>query len=119
MNPLEGIKNVIAVASGKGGVGKSTVAVNVALALASEGASVGVLDADIYGPSRPHMLGLVGEQPVSEDGKTMQALSGHGLKINSIGFLVDPDQPMVWRGPMVTQSTAERISSTFALSVST
>ena len=104
LKPVDGIKNIIAIASGKGGVGKSTVAVNIALALAREGASVGVLDADIYGPSQPHMLGLTGEQPVSEDGKTMLPLTGHGLQVMSIGFLVDPDQPMVWRGPMVTSA---------------
>jgi ATP-binding protein involved in chromosome partitioning len=104
LKPVAGIKNIIAIASGKGGVGKSTVAVNIALALAKEGASVGVLDADIYGPSQPHMLGLTGEQPVSEDGKTMLPLIGHGLQVNSIGFLVDPDQPMIWRGPMVTSA---------------
>jgi ATP-binding protein involved in chromosome partitioning len=102
LKPIPGIKNIIAIASGKGGVGKSTVAVNVALALAAEGAAVGILDADIYGPSQPHMLGLAGEQPVSEDGKTMLPLVGHGLQVMSIGFLVDPDQPMIWRGPMVT-----------------
>lgn len=104
LKPVPGIKNIIAVASGKGGVGKSTVAVNIALALAGEGAAVGILDADIYGPSQPHMLGLTGEQPVSEDGKTMLPLEGHGLQVMSIGFLVDPDQPMVWRGPMVTSA---------------
>jgi len=104
LKPVDGIKNIIAIASGKGGVGKSTVAVNIALALASEGASVGILDADIYGPSQPHMLGLTGEQPVSEDGKTMLPLTGLGLQVMSIGFLVDPDQPMVWRGPMVTSA---------------
>jgi ATP-binding protein involved in chromosome partitioning len=104
LKPVAGVKNIIAIASGKGGVGKSTVAVNVALALAAEGASVGILDADIYGPSQPHMLGLAGEQPVSEDGKTMLPLRGHGLQVMSIGFLVDPDQPMVWRGPMVTSA---------------
>ncbi len=104
LKPVDGIKNIIAIASGKGGVGKSTVAVNVALALAAEGAKVGVLDADIYGPSQPHMLGLAGEKPVSEDGKTMLPLKKHGLQVMSIGFLVDPDQPMVWRGPMVTSA---------------
>ncbi len=104
LKPVQGIKNIIAIASGKGGVGKSTVAVNVALALSREGASVGVLDADIYGPSQPHMLGLTGEQPISEDGKSMLPLMGHGLQVMSIGFLVDPDQPMVWRGPMVTSA---------------
>ncbi len=104
LKPLPGIRNIIAVASGKGGVGKSTVAANIALALAADGAAVGVLDADIYGPSQPHMLGLVGHSPVSEDGKTMLPLEGQGLKVMSIGFLVDPDQPMVWRGPMVTSA---------------
>jgi len=112
LKPVPGIKNIIAIASGKGGVGKSTVAVNVALALAGEGASVGVLDADIYGPSQPHMLGLTGEQPVSEDGKTMMPLLGHGLQVNSIGFLVDPDQPMVWRGPMVTSALIQLMHQT-------
>lgn len=112
LKPLENIRNVIAVASGKGGVGKSTVAVNLALALASDGANVGLLDADIYGPSQPHMLGLVGEQPVSPDGKTMEPLSGHGLQVMSIGFLVDPDQPMVWRGPMVTSALNQLLHQT-------
>jgi len=112
LKPVPGIKNIIAIASGKGGVGKSTVATNVALALAAEGASVGVLDADIYGPSQPHMLGLTGEQPVSEDGKTMLPLRGHGLQVMSIGFLVDPDQPMVWRGPMVTSALNQLMHQT-------
>lgn len=112
LKPISGIKNIIAIASGKGGVGKSTVAVNVALALAAEGASVGVLDADIYGPSQPHMLGITGEQPVSEDGKTMLPLQGHGLQVMSIGFLVDPDQPMVWRGPMVTSALNQLMHQT-------
>lgn len=104
LKPVAGIKNIIAIASGKGGVGKSTVASNVALALQAAGAVVGVLDADIYGPSQPHLLDVVGQRPVSDDGKTMQPLIGHGLKVMSIGFLVDPDQPMVWRGPMVTSA---------------
>jgi len=112
LKPIPGIKNIIAIASGKGGVGKSTVAVNVALALAAEGASVGVLDADIYGPSQPHMLGLAGERPVSKDGKTMLPLTGHGLQVMSIGFLVDPDQPMVWRGPMVTSALNQLMHQT-------
>ena len=112
LKPVAGIKNVIAVASGKGGVGKSTVAVNVALALSRAGASVGVLDADIYGPSLPHMLGMVGEAPGSDDGKTMQPLIAHGLKAMSIGFLVDPDQPMVWRGPMVTSALNQLMHQT-------
>ena len=112
LQPVEGIKNVIAIASGKGGVGKSTVAVNIALALQRAGARVGILDADIYGPSVPHMLDLVGQAPVSEDGKTMQPLVGHGLKAMSIGFLVDPDQPMVWRGPMVTSALNQLMHQT-------
>jgi ATP-binding protein involved in chromosome partitioning len=112
LKPLEQIRNVIAVASGKGGVGKSTVAVNLALALAADGAKVGLLDADIYGPSQPHMLGLAGEQPSSEDGQTMQPLQAHGLQVMSIGFLVDPDQPMVWRGPMVTSALNQLLLQT-------
>ncbi len=112
LKPLEHIRNVIAVASGKGGVGKSTVAVNLALALAADGASVGMLDADIYGPSQPHMLGIAGEQPVSVDGKTMQPLQAHGIQVMSIGFLVDPDQPMVWRGPMVTSAFNQLLQQT-------
>ena len=112
LKPVPGIRNIIAIASGKGGVGKSTVAANVALALANDGASVGMLDADIYGPSQPHMLDLVGERPISEDGKSMLPLSGHGLQVMSIGFLVDPDQPMVWRGPMVTSALNQLIHQT-------
>ncbi len=112
LQPIPGVKNLIAVASGKGGVGKSTVSVNIALALAAEGASVGVLDADIYGPSQPQMLGLVGEVPESEDGKTMLPLRAHGLQMMSIGALVDPDQPMVWRGPMVTSALSQLAGQT-------
>ena len=112
LKPLAGVKNVIAVASGKGGVGKSTVAVNLALALSDDGASVGLLDADIYGPSQPHMVGLVGERPVSMDGKTMQPLAAHDLQVMSIGFLVDTDQPMVWRGPMVTSALNQLLNQT-------
>jgi ATP-binding protein involved in chromosome partitioning len=104
---IDGVRNIIAIASGKGGVGKSTVSANIALALAAEGASVGILDADIYGPSQPHMMGLVGQQPVSEDGKTMLPLRAHGLQVMSIGALVDADQPMVWRGPMVTSALSQ------------
>ena len=112
LKPLEHIRNVIAVASGKGGVGKSTVAVNLALALAADGASVGMLDADIYGPSQPHMLGIAGEQPKSVDGKTIQPLQAHGIQVMSIGFLVDQDQPMVWRGPMVTSAFNQLLQQT-------
>ena len=112
LKPLPNVKNVIAVASGKGGVGKSTVAVNLALALHADGANVGLLDADIYGPSQPHMVGLVGERPVSMDGKTMQPLAAHGLQVMSIGFLVDTDQPMVWRGPMVTSALHQLLNQT-------
>ncbi len=109
---VDGVKNIIAVASGKGGVGKSTTAVNLALALAAEGARVGMLDADIYGPSQPTMLGISG-QPQSADGKTMDPLSSHGLQAMSIGFLIDAnDTPMVWRGPMVTQALEQLLHQT-------
>jgi ATP-binding protein involved in chromosome partitioning len=112
LKPLATVSNVIAVASGKGGVGKSTIAANLALALARDGASVGVLDADIYGPSQPLMLGLTGQRPTSRDGKTMMPLSAHGLEVMSIGFLIDADQPMVWRGPMVTQALNQLLQQT-------
>lgn len=112
LSPLPGIRNVIAVASGKGGVGKSTVAVNLALALAAQGAAVGLLDADIYGPSQPWMLGLQGERPVSRDGKSFEPLRAHGIAVNSIGFLVDVEQPMIWRGPMVTQALTQLLNDT-------
>src|SRR3954462_5836263 len=108
---IPGIKNIIAVASGKGGVGKSTTAVNLALALAAEGASVGVLDADIYGPSQPMMLGIAG-RPESKDGKHLEPMDGHGLQAISIGFLIDIDTPMVWRGPMVTQALEQLLKDT-------
>jgi ATP-binding protein involved in chromosome partitioning len=108
---VPGIKNIIAVASGKGGVGKSTTAVNLALALAAEGAAVGVLDADIYGPSQPMMLGIAG-RPESKDGKTLEPMMGLGLQAISIGFLIDIDTPMVWRGPMVTQALEQLLKDT-------
>jgi ATP-binding protein involved in chromosome partitioning len=108
---MPNVKNIIAVASGKGGVGKSTTAVNLALALAAEGAAVGMLDADIYGPSQPMMLGING-RPESADGKTMEPLENHGLQVSSIGFLIDPDEPMVWRGPMVTQALTQLLEQT-------
>jgi ATP-binding protein involved in chromosome partitioning len=111
MNPLEGIKNVIAVASGKGGVGKSTTAVNLALALQKEGARVGVLDADIYGPSIPRMLGIDGK-PESTDGKSLEPMGGHGLQAMSIGFMIDEETPMIWRGPMVTQALEQLLRDT-------
>ena len=108
---VPGVKNIIAVASGKGGVGKSTTAVNLALALAAEGAQVGVLDADIYGPSQPMMLGISG-RPESKDGKTLEPLEAFGLQAMSIGFLIDVDTPMVWRGPMVTQALEQLLKDT-------
>ncbi len=105
------VKNIIAVASGKGGVGKSTTAVNLALALAAEGATVGILDADIYGPSQPTMLGITG-RPESLDGKTLEPMMGHGVQAISIGFMIDIDTPMVWRGPMVTQALEQMLRDT-------
>jgi ATP-binding protein involved in chromosome partitioning len=108
---LPRVKNVIAVASGKGGVGKSTTTANLALALAAEGARVGILDADIYGPSQPMMMGLSG-RPESEDGKTMNPLTGHGVEVMSIGFLVGEDQAMIWRGPMATQALDQLLRQT-------
>ncbi len=108
---VSGIKNIIAIASGKGGVGKSTTAVNLALALQAEGATVGILDADIYGPSQPMMLGIAG-RPESKDGKSLEPMEGHGLQAISIGFLIDIDTPMVWRGPMVTQALEQLLKDT-------
>ena len=105
------VKNIVAVASGKGGVGKSTTAVNLALALAAEGASVGILDADIYGPSQPMMMGIEG-RPESADGQTMEPMSNYGVQVMSIGFLVDADNPMIWRGPMVTQALEQLLRQT-------
>lgn len=108
---VDGVKNIIAVASGKGGVGKSTTAVNLALALAAEGARVGMLDADIYGPSQPTMLGISGH-PESADEKNMKPMMSHGLQAMSVGFLIDPDTPMIWRGPMVTQALEQLLHNT-------
>jgi ATP-binding protein involved in chromosome partitioning len=108
---LPQVKNIIAVASGKGGVGKSTTAANLALALAAEGASVGLLDADIYGPSQPMMMGIEG-RPESEDGKTMDPLENYGVQVMSIGFLVDQDEAMIWRGPMATQALEQLLRQT-------
>jgi ATP-binding protein involved in chromosome partitioning len=105
------VKNIVAVASGKGGVGKSTTAVNLALALAAEGASVGILDADIYGPSQPMMMGIEG-RPESADGQTMEPMQNYGVQVMSIGFLVDADNPMIWRGPMVTQALEQLLRQT-------
>ncbi|MDT7929334.1 iron-sulfur cluster carrier protein ApbC, partial [Tepidimonas sp.] len=108
---LPQVKNVIAVASGKGGVGKSTTTVNLALALAAEGARVGILDADIYGPSQPMMMGIEG-RPESLDGKTMEPLENYGVQVMSIGFLVDKDEAMIWRGPMATQALEQLLRQT-------
>ncbi len=112
LGTLTGIRNVIAIASGKGGVGKSTVAANLALAWAAQGARVGLLDADIYGPSLPIMLGLTGQRPSSPDGKRIRPLRAHGVVGMSIGFLVDVEQPMVWRGPMVTSALQQLLTDT-------
>jgi ATP-binding protein involved in chromosome partitioning len=108
---LPNVKNIVAVASGKGGVGKSTTAVNLALALAAEGATVGLLDADIYGPSLPMMMGVSGK-PASLDGKNMEPLENYGVQVMSIGFLVEPDQAMIWRGPMATQALEQLLRQT-------
>jgi ATP-binding protein involved in chromosome partitioning len=108
---MPNVKNIIAVASGKGGVGKSTTAANLALALAAEGARVGVLDADIYGPSQPMMLGI-DARPESDDGKTMEPLENHGIQVMSIGFLVNQDEAMIWRGPMATQALEQLLRQT-------
>lgn len=112
LQPLPEIRNIIAVASGKGGVGKSTVAANLALALHAEGAKVGLLDADIYGPSQPRMMGVAKTKPESPDGKLMHPVHAHGLQVSSIGFLVDEESPTIWRGPMVTQALTQLINGT-------
>ncbi|GHD61126.1 iron-sulfur cluster carrier protein ApbC [Jeongeupia chitinilytica] len=109
---LKNVKNVIAVASGKGGVGKSTTSVNLALALAAEGARVGLLDADIYGPSQPLMMGVADQKPQSPDNKHIEPIVSYGVQTMSIGFLIDPEQPMVWRGPMVTQALQQLLNDT-------
>lgn len=111
LKPIDNVKNIIAVASGKGGVGKSTTAVNMALALTEEGAKVGILDADIYGPSQPRMLGVSGK-PESKDGKSLEPLEAYGLQAMSIGFLIDEETPMIWRGPMVTQALEQLLNDT-------
>ena len=111
VEPLPGIKNIIAVASGKGGVGKSTTSVNLALALQQEGANVGILDADIYGPSIPTMLNI-NEKPQSKDGKSMQPIAAYGLQVMSIGLLIEEDSPMIWRGPIVTQTLTQLLNET-------
>ncbi len=111
LETLRNVKNIIAVASGKGGVGKSTVAVNLALALTAEGASVGILDADIYGPSQPRMLGA-GGQPDSKDGKSLEPVVSYRVQSMSIGYLIDEETPMIWRGPMVTQALEQLLRDT-------
>jgi ATP-binding protein involved in chromosome partitioning len=111
LKTLANVKNIIAISSGKGGVGKSTVTANFALALAAEGARVGVLDADIYGPSQPTMLGASG-QPESFDGVNMEPIESLGLEINSIGFMIDPNEPMIWRGPLVAQALTQLLNQT-------
>ncbi len=111
LTPLPEVKNILAVASGKGGVGKSTTAVNLALALAAEGATVGILDADIYGPSQPRMLGVSGK-PDTRDGKLIVPKIAHGVQVMSIGFMIEEDTPMIWRGPMVTQALQQLLNET-------
>ncbi len=112
LKPLANVKNVVAVASGKGGVGKSTTAANLALAWAQQGAKVGLLDADIYGPSQPLMMGLSGAKPTTTDGKHLAPLRAHGVEVMSIGFMIDQEQPMAWRGPMVTQALTQLLGDT-------
>jgi ATP-binding protein involved in chromosome partitioning len=112
LKPLGNVKNIVAVASGKGGVGKSTTAANLALAWVAQGAKVGLLDADIYGPSQPLMMGLTGAKPVSTDGKHLSPLRAHGVEVMSIGFMIDQEQPMAWRGPMVTSALTQLLGET-------
>jgi ATP-binding protein involved in chromosome partitioning len=112
LKAMPGIRNIVAVASGKGGVGKSTVTTNIALALARQGARVGILDADIYGPSQPRILNLMGQRPETEDGKTLKPLSAHGVTVMSIGFLVEERQAVAWRGPMVTSALNQMLNQT-------
>jgi len=111
LKPIDNVKNIVAVASGKGGVGKSTTAVNLALALSAEGAKTGILDADIYGPSQPRMLGITGK-PDSKDGNTLEPMNSYHLQAMSIGFLIDEETPMIWRGPMVTQALEQLLNDT-------
>jgi len=111
LKPIDNVKNIIAIASGKGGVGKSTTAVNLALALSAEGANVGLLDADIYGPSQPRMLGVEGK-PESDDGQSLEPMNSYHLQSMSIGYLVDSETPMIWRGPMVTQALEQLLKDT-------
>jgi ATP-binding protein involved in chromosome partitioning len=112
LRPLPTIRNIVAIASGKGGVGKSTTAANLALALVAQGARVGLLDADVYGPSQPLMMGLAGERPNVADGKRIEPLRAYGVEVMSIGFLIDAEQPMVWRGPMVSQALTQLLGET-------
>jgi ATP-binding protein involved in chromosome partitioning len=112
LKPLANVKNVVAVASGKGGVGKSTTAANLALAWTAQGAKVGLLDADIYGPSQPLMMGLIGAKPVVTEGKRLAPLRAYGVAVMSIGFMIDQEQPMIWRGPMVTQALTQLLGDT-------
>jgi ATP-binding protein involved in chromosome partitioning len=109
---VNGVKNIIAVASGKGGVGKSTISVNLALALSAEGANVGILDADIYGPSQPRMLGAHGAKPDMGSDKTLKPVTSYNLQSMSIGYLIEEDTPMIWRGPMVTQALGQLLKDT-------
>ena len=111
LSPLPRVRNIIAIGSGKGGVGKSTTAVNLALALAGDGARVGVLDADVYGPSVPMMLGLSG-RPDSPDGKSIEPMHAHGIEAMSIGLLVELETPMIWRGPMATSALTQLLNET-------